>query len=90
MKWPVLASLTLLFVIPVTSWAQKKRTQDKNVIVRYKKYQSFDLSGLQIKGRILAPGDLTINDRGRRGTDYPLFDRKHFRQEMLRDIDDIR
>ena len=70
--------------------AQKKEKKRPDVIVEYEKYQSFDFGSLQIEGKILAPGDLTINNEGNRNTDYPLFNRKHYRNKIIKDIHSIR
>ena len=87
-----LASLIFLFFGPIAQSQEKKRAgkRGQKKVVQYKKYQSFDLGGLQIDGKVLAPGDLTINNQERRGTDYPLFNRRHFRPEIVQDIHDTR
>lgn len=82
----ILFLLALCFLV----YAQEGRKRKGNVIVKYKKHQTFDLGALQIEGKVLAPGDLTINDQGTRNTDYPLFNRRHFRDEMIQDIYDAR
>ena len=69
---------------------EKNRHSNKNVIVEYKKYQSFDLGGLQIEGEVISPGDLTIEGQANKALEYQLFNRKHFQPEMIRDIRHIR
>ena len=80
-------SLALLTIPP--SWA-KKTKRKKNAIVEYKKYQAVDLGDLQIDGRIIAPGNLTINENDQNDLEYPLFNRKHFRHQIIKDINNIR
>ena len=46
--------------------ASALEANDKNVLVKYKKYESFDLGNLEIKGKIIAPGDLTVKERARK------------------------
>ena len=83
----LLLSAMAFFSIPFTAQAQgNSKTGKKNVIVEYKRYESFDLGGLQIEGKVLAPGDLTIDDQGRDQTDYDLFNRRHFRKEIIKDV----
>ena len=82
--------LTIILVIPLIAQAQQKGKKGKKVIVEYEKYQSFDLGSLQIEGRVLAPGDLTINNDANPGAEYPLYDRKHYRKKMIKDINSMR
>ena len=58
----------------------------KKVIVEYKKYESFDLGGMQIEGDVLTPGDLTVEGQDNEVLGHRLFNRKHFRLEIKQDI----
>lgn len=63
---------------------------DPNVIVEYKKYESFDLGNLEIEGQLIAPGDLTVQERERRRFTRPLFERYDFDPEVTQDIKTLR
>ena len=63
--------------------------EDK-IIYQYKKYEKFDLGDLEIKGDILAPGDLSVNQRGRREFTRKLYDKSDFDRESLDDAQEIR
>jgi hypothetical protein len=79
--------LILLLAASTTSFAQKPK---KNVIIKYKKYESFDLGNLEIKGKIIAPGDLSVKERQRKRFSRPLFERDHFDPEVRTDIQNLR
>lgn len=63
---------------------------DPNVKVEYKKYESFDLGNLEIEGKIIAPGDLTVQERERRRFNRNLFERPNFNNEIKEDIQHLR
>lgn len=80
---------TLLFLLTLLS-APQSLAKKKNVIVEYKKYQAIDLGDLQIDGRIVSPGDITINDQSNNEEEYPLFNRKNFHHRIIEDVNNIR
>ena len=55
-----------------------------------KKYQYLDLGKLQIEGRFVAPTDIFIQEQARRKIKQKLYDRKHFKKEIHRDVLNIR
>lgn len=61
-----------------------------NVIVKYKKYEKFDLGDLEIKGNVIAPGDLTVRDRGVTKFSRKLFDRFDFDREIEEHVRSLR
>jgi hypothetical protein len=69
--------------------AQKPKRK-KNVVIKYKQYESFDLGNLEIKGKIIAPGDLSVKERQRKRFSRPLFERDDFDPEVRRDIQNLR
>jgi len=84
--------LAMALVFHVTSGlAQTDPTpRSKNVKIRYKKYQAIDLGDLEIKGKIIAPGDISIKERSRRRFSRRLFERLDFDPESREDILNIR
>lgn len=84
MKYVV--SLICLFFV-VKCFAQES---GKDVIIKYKEYESFDLGSLEIKGTVLAPGDLSVRERERKVFAAGLYDRANFHQEIDEDIRNLR
>jgi hypothetical protein len=60
------------------------------VIYKYKNYEKFDLGNLEIKGSIIAPGDLSVKDRIRRTFSRDLCDRADFNREVIKEIKNLR
>ncbi len=63
---------------------------EPKVIIEYKKYESFDLGNLEVKGQILAPGDLSVRERDRKVFERPLYERYEFNKESKQDIRNLR
>lgn len=81
--------LTLLFSTSIMAQGNKAKSK-KNVIIKYKQYESFDLGNLEIKGKIIAPGDLSVKERQRKRFSRPLFERDQFDPEVRQDIQNLR
>ncbi len=77
--------ILLVLLFSLTTYAA-----DKNVVVEYKKYESFDLGNLEVKGQILAPGDLSVNERDRKVFERALYERFNFDKESKQDIRNLR
>jgi hypothetical protein len=76
----------LLFVLISTTGHSK----EEKVLYEYKKYEKFDLGNLEVKGELIAPGDLTVRERDRKRFSMDLFTRKDFDSIQRRDVDSIR
>ena len=63
---------------------------EKKVVYKYKEYEKFDLGDMEIKGNIIAPGDLSVKERRRRVFERDLLKRKDFDQKIVNDIKFIR
>lgn len=70
-------------------WGQNNSRQ-KNVVIKYKQYESFDLGNLEIEGKIIAPGDISIKDRQRRRFKRSLYIKSHFDDETTKDFENLR
>ena len=81
----------ILMGISLSSWGQtqKKRGPKEKVVIKYKKYESFDLGDLEIEGKLLVPGDLSIKEYQRKKFKRKLFERRNFDPEMRRDIKNL-
>jgi hypothetical protein len=82
-------ALILFLLMPNTTFAGKAKSKT-NVIYKYKSYEKFDLGNLEIKGSVIAPGDLSVKDRTRRTFSRDLFDRTDFNKEVIEEIKNLR
>ncbi len=76
----------ILLIFSFNSLAQGK----KNVVYKYKNYESFDLGNLEIKGNIIAPGDLSVKERERKTFKRNLYERYDFNKEVNNDVLNLR
>lgn len=60
------------------------------IIYKYKKYDAIDLGSLEIKGNIIAPGDLTVKDKQRKVFDRDIYERYNFDPETIEDLKSLR
>ncbi len=63
--------------------------QEEKVIYEYKKYEKFDLGDLEIKGQMIAPGDLSVRERERKRMEIPLFQRTNVNDMIQNDIESL-
>ena len=63
---------------------------DQKVIYQYKKYEKFDLGNLEVKGQLIAPGDISVRERERRRFELDLYSRKDFDGFIKKDIESLR
>ncbi len=64
--------------------------KEEKIIYQYKKYEKFDLGHLEVKGQLIAPGDISVRDRERRKFELNFFSRKDFDGFIKSDIDSLR
>lgn len=76
-----------LIFFSVRAFSQDEK---KNIIYKYKEYESIDLGSLEIKGQIMAPGDLTVNERERQSFKRSLLEKNNFDFENKREIENLR
>ena len=63
---------------------------DDKVIYQYKKYEKFDLGNLEVKGQLIAPGDISVRERERRRFEMDLYSRKDFDGFIKKDVESLR
>lgn len=63
---------------------------EEKVIYQYKKYEKFDLGDLEVKGQLIAPGDLSVRERDRRRFELDLYNRTDFDAHIKHDITTLR
>lgn len=85
MKIIIISLLSVLLTF--SAFAQEEK---KNVIYKYKEYEVIDLGSLEIKGQIMAPGDLTVNERERQSFKRSLLEKNNFDFENRREIENLR
>lgn len=64
--------------------------EDQKVIYQYKKYEKFDLGNLEVKGQLIAPGDISVRERDRRRFELDLYTRKDFDGFINKDVESLR
>jgi hypothetical protein len=81
----IIIAISILFSITTLNAEEKK-----NVVYKYKDYESIDLGSFDIKGEVIAPGDLTVNDRERKVFKRELLEKQNFDYENKREIENLR
>lgn len=76
--------ILLFLLMSFTAAAEEK------VIYQYKKYEKFDLGDLEVKGQLIAPGDLSVRERDRRRFELDLYNRTDFDAHIKHDIKTLR
>ena len=79
-----------LLILFLTLCGLSARGEEKKVIYEYKKYEKFDLGNLEVKGQLIAPGDISVRERERRRFELELFNRKDFDAFLINDIQSLR
>ena len=64
--------------------------QEEKTIYQYKKYEKFDLGNLEVKGQLIAPGDISVRERERRRFELDLYSRKDFDAFIKKDVESLR
>lgn len=64
--------------------------QKKKVIYKYKEYEKFDLGDMEIKGSIIAPGDISVKERRRKVFERDLMRRDDFDKKIIEEIKFLR
>lgn len=82
----------LVITISALFLSTGSRAQDEKqtTIYKYKEYEAIDLGALEIKGQIMAPGDLTVNERERQSFKRSLLEKNNFDFENTREIENLR
>ena len=83
--------MTLLITILLADegWAESNQSKKRDVIYKYKKREKIDLGSLEIQGKIIAPGDLSIEKRSRKVFSRDLHSRPNFLPEIKKDINNL-
>jgi hypothetical protein len=79
----------IFYILSICFLSQAFAAEDK-VIYQYKKYEKFDLGNLEVKGQLIAPGDISVRERERRRFEVDLFSRKDFDSFVKKDVESLR
>ena len=91
MKNTLIAIFTLMsFGIHSEDTVPDKAASKPNTVYKYKEYEVIDLGSMEIKGQIIAPGDLTVNERERKVFKRSLLEKNNFDFENRREIENLR
>lgn len=82
--------LALSLGLVTSASAQEAPPTEQKVIYQYKKYEKFDLGNLEVKGQLIAPGDISVRERERKRFELDLYTRKNFDKFQRKDIDSLR
>ncbi len=86
----MIVSLFFLILAARAETPKKSSGGKGNIVYKYKKYETFDLGNLEVKGDIIAPGDLSVQERQRTKMERGLLERKDFDEEVRKDIKNLR
>lgn len=81
---------TLVLLTALFSSVVYAQDEKKNIVYKYKEYEVIDLGSLEIKGQIMAPGDLTVNERERQTFKRSLLEKQNYDFENKREIENLR
>lgn len=66
--------------------SQSLIAQEKKIIIEYKQYERFDLGSMEIKGNIIAPGDISVQERKRKTFNSRLINKTDFDELIITDV----
>lgn len=84
-----LITLSLLVFISLITFSVGAE-EKKNTVYKYKEYEVIDLGSMEVKGQIIAPGDLTVAERERKVFKRSLLEKNNFDFENRREIENLR
>jgi hypothetical protein len=78
--------MILIFLISLILSPNLIAAGEKKIIIKYKQYERFDLGSMEVKGNIIAPGDISVQERKRKIFDSQLINKTNFDKEIINDI----
>lgn len=76
--------IIFLLTLQFSSYAKKAK-----ITYKYKKYERFDFTALNVEGEDSSPGDLSIASRFKKKFKNKIPERRNFNKEMKNSIDSI-
>ncbi|MFT6630374.1 MAG: hypothetical protein ACJAS4_000310 [Bacteriovoracaceae bacterium] len=80
----------LVMTCVILCFAAPALAQSKKVVYKYKEYEKFDLGDMEIKGKIIAPGDISVKERRRKVFERDLLHRDDFNKKIIDEIKFLR
>ena len=80
----------LILIAFLSSTSSLQAQTKKKVVYKYKEYEKFDLGDLEIKGSIIAPGDISVKERRRKVFERDLLNRDNFDKAAIQEIKFLR
>jgi hypothetical protein len=62
----------------------------EKIVTEYRKYEKFNLGDLEVKGDLMAPGDITVKERARVRIDNTLYERNEYFDLIKNDFMNMR
>lgn len=82
----ILIMIIISFIVSKGILAETK----EEVIYEYKKYEKFDLGNLEVKGELIAPGDISVRERDRKRFSTEFYIRDSLNEQVHEDIKNLR
>jgi len=82
--------MKILILLIIMISCSVKAEDKKNTVYKYKEYEVIDLGSMEVKGQIIAPGDLTVNERERKTFKRSLLEKDNFDFENKREVENLR
>jgi hypothetical protein len=79
--------IILLLLLANSALAAEKK---QKIVTEYKKYEKFNLGDLEVKGDLMAPGDITVKERARVRIDNTLYERNEYFDLIKNDFMNMR
>ncbi len=80
----------IVLIIAILCCTFPVMAQNKKIIYKYKEYEKFDLGDMEIKGNIIAPGDISVKERRRKVFVRDLLHRDDFDKKIIDEIKFLR
>jgi hypothetical protein len=80
----------IIFILLVFAASAVAADKKEKIITEYKKYEKFNLGDLEVKGDLIAPGDITVKERARVRIDNTLYERNEYFDMIKNDFMNIR
>lgn len=84
MRSGILFLTSVLMFVSISS--VKSQEVKEEIVYKYKEREKIDLGDLEIKGNIIAPGDITIMERDRKRFSRPLYNKSEFDTEIRQTV----
>lgn len=81
---------TLILLLSLVTISEAHSEAKDKTIYQYKKYEKFDLGNLEVKGELVAPGDISVRERERKRFEMQLESRRDFERFIEKDIQSLR